>query len=39
VQSPAGSTVTLNKCVLEALRLKFNQDALDSVNKIVGCGK
>ncbi|MGZ5599798.1 MAG: ABC transporter substrate binding protein, partial [Methylobacter sp.] len=39
VQSPAGSTVTLNKCVLDDLRLKFNQDALDSVNKIVGCGK
>jgi putative ABC transport system substrate-binding protein len=37
VQSPAGSTVTLNKCVLGALQLKFNQDALDSVNKIVGC--
>jgi putative ABC transport system substrate-binding protein len=37
VQSPAGSTVTLNKCVLDALKLPFNQDALDSVNKIVGC--
>lgn len=39
VQSPAGSTVTLNKCRLDALQLKFNQDALDSVNKIVGCDK
>lgn len=39
VQSPAGSTVTLNKCKLDALQLKFNQDALDSVNKIVGCDK
>ncbi|MGZ4968496.1 MAG: ABC transporter substrate-binding protein [Methylobacter sp.] len=39
VQNPAGSTVTLNKCALDALQLKFNQDALDSVNKIVGCGK
>lgn len=39
VQSPAGSMVTLNKCVLDALKLKFNQDALDSVNKIVGCGQ
>lgn len=37
VQSPAGSMVTLNKCALDALKLKFNQDALDSVNKIVGC--
>jgi putative ABC transport system substrate-binding protein len=39
VQSPAGSTVTINKCALEALRLGFNQDALDSVNKIVECDK
>jgi putative ABC transport system substrate-binding protein len=39
VQSPAGSTVTLNKCALDALRLSFNQDALDSVNKIVECDK
>lgn len=37
VQNPAGSTVTLNKCVLDALQLDFNKDALDSVNKIVGC--
>ncbi|TAK64822.1 ABC transporter substrate binding protein [Methylobacter sp.] len=39
VQSPAGSTVTLNKCAIDALQLNFNQDALDSVNKIVGCDK
>ncbi|MDI1276123.1 ABC transporter substrate binding protein [Methylobacter sp.] len=39
VQNPAGSTVTLNKCALDALRLNFNQDALDSVNKIVECDK
>ena len=39
VQSPAGSTITLNKCRLDALQIKFNQDALDSVNKIVGCDK
>jgi putative ABC transport system substrate-binding protein len=39
VQSPAGSTVTLNKCAVDTLKLKFNQDALDSVNKIVGCGQ
>jgi len=39
VQNPAGSTVTLNKCALDALRLHFNQDALDSVNKIVECNK
>jgi putative ABC transport system substrate-binding protein len=31
--------VTLNKCALDALQLGFNQDALDSVNKIVECGK
>jgi len=39
VQSPAGSTVTLNKCALDALQFDFNQDALDSVNKIVECDK
>ncbi len=39
VQSPAGSTVTLNKCILDTLQLKFNQDALDSVNKIANCDK
>lgn len=39
VQNPAGSTVTLNKCTLDALQLNFNKDALDSVNKIVGCDK
>lgn len=39
VQNPAGSTVTLNKCALDALHLGFNQDALDSVNKIVECDK
>lgn len=37
VQSPAGSTVTINKCVLDELQFDFNKDALDSVNKIVGC--
>ncbi len=39
VQTPVGSTITLNKCVLDMLKLKFNPDALDSVNDIVGCGK
>lgn len=39
VQSPAGSTVTLNKCIVDALQVNFNQDALDSVNKIMGCDK
>lgn len=39
VQDPAGSTITLNKCKLDALRLQFNQDALDSVNTIVECAK
>lgn len=39
VQAPAGSTITLNKCVLDALKLKFNPDGMDSVNHVVGCGK
>jgi putative ABC transport system substrate-binding protein len=39
VQTPVGSTITLNKCVLDTLKLKFNPDGLDSVNDIVGCGK
>lgn len=39
VQSPAGSTVTLNKCVLDTLKLQINQDALDSINNVVGCKK
>lgn len=39
VQSPAGSSVTLNKCIADALHVNFNQDALDSVNKIMGCDK
>jgi putative ABC transport system substrate-binding protein len=37
VQIPAGSTVTLNKCTIDALHLNFNQDALDSVNQLVNC--
>lgn len=39
MQSPAGSTITLNKCKLDTLQTKFNPDALDSVNTIVGCGQ
>lgn len=39
VQSPAGSTITLNKCIVDTLHLNFNRDALDSVNKILGCDK
>lgn len=37
VQIPAGSTVSLNKCAVDALHLNFNQDALDSVNQLVNC--
>ena len=37
VQIPAGSTVTLNKCSIDALNINFNQDALDSVNQLVNC--
>jgi len=37
VQIPAGSMITINKCTIDNLHLKFNQDALDSVNKIVDC--
>lgn len=39
VQSPAGSTITLNKCIVDTLHLNFNREALDSVNKILGCDK
>ncbi len=39
VQIPAGSTVTLNKCAVDALHLNFNQDALDSVNQIINCSE
>jgi putative ABC transport system substrate-binding protein len=39
VQIPAGSTVTLNKCAVDALQLNFNQDALDSVNQIKNCNE
>jgi putative tryptophan/tyrosine transport system substrate-binding protein len=37
VQIPAGSTVTLNKCVVDGLQLNFNKDALDSVNQLINC--
>ncbi len=37
VQIPAGSNVVLNTCLVEALKIKFNKDALDSVNKIINC--
>lgn len=37
VQIPAGSMITVNKCIIDKLHLKFNQDALESVNKIVDC--
>lgn len=39
VQIPAGSTITLNKCIVDALHINFNQDALDSVNKLVNCNQ
>ncbi len=39
VQYPAGSLITLNKCVLDELKLKFNPDGLNSVYTIKGCKK
>lgn len=39
VQIPAGSKITINKCALDKLHLRFNQDALGSVNNIVDCKK
>ncbi len=37
VQIPAGSSISLNMCEIEALQIEFNQEALDSVNKIINC--
>lgn len=37
VQIPAGSSISLNMCEIETLKMEFNQEALDSVNKIIGC--
>lgn len=37
VQMPAGSHITLNVCQLGKLKTAYNQDALDSVNKLVDC--
>lgn len=39
VQLPAGSSITLNMCSAETLRVKLNKEALASVNKIVPCGQ
>jgi putative ABC transport system substrate-binding protein len=39
VQIPAGSTITLNKCLLDSLPIELNQDALDSVNQLINCPK
>ena len=37
VQTPAGSTITLNTCQLGKINAGYNEDALDSVNQLVGC--
>lgn len=37
VQSPAGSHIILNQCQLAKIQAQVNQDALDSVNRIVEC--
>lgn len=37
IQTPAGSTITLNTCQLSKISVSFNSDALDSINKLIGC--
>lgn len=37
VQFPAGSSITLNLCTFEALKLPINQEAFSSVDQIVSC--
>jgi len=37
IQTPAGSTITLNTCQLSKISVDFNSDALDSINKLIGC--
>ena len=37
VQAPAGSHITLNLCQLGKLKARYNEDALDSVNKLLEC--
>ncbi|MGR8934355.1 MAG: ABC transporter substrate-binding protein [Gammaproteobacteria bacterium] len=39
VQTPAGSHITLNLCQLGKLKLDYNTDALDSVNRLLECGR
>lgn len=37
VQAPAGSHITLNLCQLGRLKARYNEDALDSVNRLLEC--
>lgn len=37
VQTPAGSHITLNLCQLGKLKARYNEDALDSVNRLLEC--
>ena len=37
VQEPVGSHITLNLCELEKQGIAFNEDAFDSVNRIIHC--
>lgn len=39
VQIPAGSSISLNMCSIESMKMDFNKDALDSVNKIINCNE
>jgi putative ABC transport system substrate-binding protein len=39
VQAPAGSSITLNMCAVDTLKIAINKDALDSVNDIVFCSQ
>lgn len=38
VQTPAGSHITLNLCQLGKLKVEYNSEALDSVNRLLECG-
>lgn len=38
VQTPVGSHITLNVCQLGKLKIEYNAEALDSVNRLLECG-
>lgn len=39
VQTPAGSHITLNPCQLGKLKIEYNDEALDSVNRLLECNR